>query len=59
MADFTKAATRQTVQVVWDLPAAPPEALLENLIALGRETNFKIVLKSATANPDAFEEVHA
>ena len=56
---FTKAATRQTVQVVWDLPAAPPEALLENLIALGRETNFKIVLKSATANPDAFEEVHA
>lgn len=56
---FTKAATRQTVQVVWDLPAAPPDLLLENLIALGCETNFKIVLKSATADPDAFEEVHA
>ena len=55
---FTKATPRQTVHVVWDLPAVPPEPLLNNLIALGRETNFKIVLKSTTADPDSFEEVH-
>ena len=56
---FTKAAARQTVHVVWDLPAAPPEPLLQNLIALGRETNFKFVLKSAPAHLDIFEEIHA
>ena len=55
---FTKATARQTVHVVWDLPVPPPEPLLQNLIELGCETNFKLVLKSATANPDAFEEIH-
>ena len=56
---FTKAATRQTVHVVWDLPTAPPEPLLQNLIALGGETNFRFVLKSAPAKLDVFEEIHA
>ena len=55
---FTKATPRQIVHVVWDLPTAPPTPLLNNLIALGSETNFKIVLKSTTADPDSFEEVH-
>ena len=56
---FTKAAARQTVHVVWDLPAAPPAPLLENLIALGGETNFRFVLKAAPATLDIFEEIHA
>jgi len=56
---FTKAAARQTVHVVWDLPAPPPEPLLQNLLMLGRETNFKFVLKAATVTPDLFEEIHA
>ena len=55
---FTKAAARQTVHVVWDLPAPPPDQLLQNLIALGQETNFKVVLKSAPANTALFEEIH-
>ncbi|MEI8063254.1 MAG: hypothetical protein WCH84_04225 [Verrucomicrobiota bacterium] len=55
---FTKAAARQTVHVVWDLPAPPPEQLLQNLIALGCETNFKIILKPMPINSDAFEEIH-
>ena len=56
---FTKAAARQTVHVVWDLPTAPPEPLLQNLIALCGETNFRFVLKSAPTKLDVFEEIHA
>ena len=55
---FTKAATRRTVHLVWDLPAPPPAELWESLLALGRETNFKLVLKSTTANRELFEEIY-
>ncbi|MEI6083195.1 MAG: hypothetical protein WCS70_02720 [Verrucomicrobiota bacterium] len=52
---FTKAAARQTVHVVWDLPEPPP--LLAELIPLFREANFKLVVKSPGLNRDLFDEV--
>ena len=56
---FTKATARRTVHLAWDLPTPPSEPLLQNLIALGCETNIKVILKSTTAKPELFEEVHA
>lgn len=51
----TKATARRTVHVVLDLPAGS----LDELIPLCREVNFRLVVKSATAKREMFDEVHA
>jgi hypothetical protein len=40
----TRARARRTVNVVWDLDTAVPEATLDRLLPLCRETNFRLIV---------------
>lgn len=52
LADFlqlrhaTRASARHTVNVIWNLPALPPENTLARLAALCPETNFKLLMST-------------
>jgi len=58
----TRASARRTVNVVWDLETDVPDATLDRLLPLCRETNFRLIVTLA-APPDAtltgrFQEVY-
>jgi len=44
----TRASARRTVNVVWDLETEVPEDLLDRLVPLCRETNFRLIVTRTT-----------
>ena len=59
----TRASARHTVNVVWDLETDVPDATLDRLLLLCRETNFRLIV-ARTTPPDAalagrFQETYA
>ena len=58
---LTRAAAPHTVNLLWNLPTSPPEAVLRELLALTRETNFRLIISSPQPPPPElaakFEEV--
>jgi hypothetical protein len=56
----TRARARHTVNVVWNLEADVPSAILDRLLPLCRETNFRLIVTRTTPSnallADRFEE---
>ena len=63
MRRHTHATAARTVNLIWDLPTAPPAETLEELACLCTETNLKFILSSPDAPPadveGLFDEIHA
>ena len=59
----TRARAKRTIHLVWDLDDMPADTLLKTLVALCRETNFKLIFRSARPVPpelaSRFEEILA
>ena len=58
---LTRATAPHTVNLLWNLPTPPPEPVLHELLALTRETNFRLIISSPQPPSPAlaaqFEEV--
>jgi len=61
MRHHTRASARRTVNVLWDLPTVMPAKMVEEMILLCRQANFKFVAVARDSSHwpgDLFDEVH-